>query len=307
MGIDRSDEDDTPDIPRSSPTVERDTSATVDHDTIDDSEAAQAAYNVEYRAIVEAEYRAPYDAWEKVVPALQEAWAEHERTYPRPERSRPTLDQDGSWHGDGDLELNPAQNADATEGCAEIKEQAKDDILPAIRRVEAEDTGRELVGLEHWIKGEDRLKEKIADRLRLSPELTVGQALTEIPDAVRFTFAYSEKRYASGVLADVDRLKSEGFELIKLKNSWSSDQYKGINSQWRRPESGLRVEVQFHTQASFEAKQLTHKAYERLRSPLTSEDEEQALESYQRAACVNIPGVPGADGIENYRPERPNG
>ena len=41
-----------------------------------------------------------------------------------------------------------------------------------------------------------------------------------------------------------------------------SDQYKGINSQWIDPESGQRFEVQFHTRISFEAKQLTHDAYE---------------------------------------------
>ena len=42
--------------------------------------------------------------------------------------------------------------------------------------------------------------------------------------------------------ADVDRFRGGGFELIKLKNTWTNDQYKGINSQWRRPETGLRFE-----------------------------------------------------------------
>ena len=74
------------------------------------------------------------------------------------------------------------------------------------------------------------------------------------------------ERYADGVRTDVERLKAEGFELIKLKNLWTDDQYKGINSQWRRPETGLRFEMQFHTPESLEAKELTHKAYETLRS-----------------------------------------
>ena len=87
-----------------------------------------------------------------------------------------------------------------------------------------------------------------------------------MPDAVRFTFVYSQRRYAGGVLTDVDRLKAEGFELIKLKNLWASEQYKGINTQWRRPETGVRFEVQFHTPESLEAKELTHEAYERIRS-----------------------------------------
>ena len=87
-----------------------------------------------------------------------------------------------------------------------------------------------------------------------------------MPDAIRYTFQYQEARYTQGVLADIGRLKEQGFELDKLKNSWSDDQYKGINSQWVEPDTGQRFEVQFHTRISFEAKQLTHGAYERLRS-----------------------------------------
>ncbi len=43
------------------------------------------------------------------------------------------------------------------------------------------------------------------------------------------------------------------------------DEYRGINSQWRDSQTGHRFEVQFHTVPSFEAKQVTHGAYERLR------------------------------------------
>ena len=84
------------------------------------------------------------------------------------------------------------------------------------------------------------------------------QVLNMIPDAVRFTLTYSSERYADGVIADIDRLKAEGFELIKLKNLWHADQYKGVNSQWRSPEIGTRFEMQFHTPESLEAKELTH-------------------------------------------------
>ena len=90
----------------------------------------------------------------------------------------------------------------------------------------------------------------------------------QVPDPVRFTFTSTAPIVTLMVCsADVERLKEIGFEEIKLKNLWSDEQYKGINSQWRRPETGLRIEVQFHTPASLEAKELTHKAYERIRSP----------------------------------------
>ena len=73
------------------------------------------------------------------------------------------------------------------------------------------------------------------------PGLRSEQALDTVPDAVRFTLTYSSDRYAEGVLSDVDRLKSEGFELIKLKNLWAEEQYKGINSQWRQAGNGAAL------------------------------------------------------------------
>ena len=38
-----------------------------------------------------------------------------------------------------------------------------------------------------------------------------------------------------------------------------------MNSQWIEPDT-VSVQVEFHTRISSEAKQLTHKAYERIRS-----------------------------------------
>jgi hypothetical protein len=152
------------------------------------------------------------------------------------------------------------------------------------------------------VKGEDRLKEKIAERLTAKPGRTVEQALSGISDPVRFTFSYSPQRYADGVLTDVERLKAEGFELIKLKNLWADDQYKGVNSQWRRPETGLRIEVQFHTPESLEAKELTHGAYERIRSS-ASPAERQELEAFQRQANAILVTPEGTEEIKDY-PEK---
>ena len=64
------------------------------------------------------------------------------------------------------------------------------------------------------------------------------------------------------------------------------------------PESGLLFEVQFHTRASFEAKQLTHAAYERLRNSLTPDIERDELQEFQRKVSAEIPIPPRVAGIE---------
>ena len=243
------------------------------------------------------------DAWAEALPGLRAAWEKHEQEFPERSRSAPSSRADGGWLGDGDRRLTPEQNTDASKACEDIRTEGREVILPAMERVEAADPARRLAGLEHMLKGEDRLKEKIADEMTAKPELTMSKAVDTVVDAVRFTFTYSPQRYAEGTLADVERVKAEGFELVKLKNLWTDDQYKGINSQWRRPETGLRFEVQFHTPESLDAKELTHKAYERIRST-DSPEERREMKAYQRQVNALLVTPPGTAEIKDFPEKR---
>jgi hypothetical protein len=78
-------------------------------------------------------------------------------------------------------------------------------------------------------------------------DFSVEEAVSSVSDTIRYTFQYREAHYTQGVWADIERLKGQGFELHKLRNAWSGEQYKGINSQWIEPDTGQRFELQFHT------------------------------------------------------------
>jgi hypothetical protein len=266
------------------------------HDPIE-----RVAEHARYRASVE-NYGMAKDAWVQARPSLHAALETHLEKNPEPERPAPRTKPDGSWEAGGNRKLNPEHNAEASKACEDIRAEGVEVVLPAVKRIEAADRDRQLAGLEHMLKGEDRLKEKIADYMR-APGVTVREALEMVPDAVRFTLRYRMERYADGVRADVDRCKDEGFELVKLKNLWSQDQYKGINSQWRRPETGLRFEIQFHTPESLEAKELTHKAYERIRGS-ASPAERRELEAFQSQVNAVIVTPPGTAGIEDFPEKR---
>jgi hypothetical protein len=168
-----------------------------------------------------------------------------------------------------------------------------------MRAVENQDPDRQLIGFDDRRKGRDRIKEKAAVRIE-EKNRTPEEAISLIPDAIRYTFQYKESRYTQGVLEDIARLKERGFELVKRKNFWAEEQYKGINSQWIEPGSGQRFEVQFHTRISFEAKQLTHRAYERLRTKQADKFEELVLEAFQAKVASQVPVPPGADSISDY-------
>jgi hypothetical protein len=264
-----------------------------------------AAYR-DYRAQVDQVYPADR-VWAETVPSLRAAWEKHQDQYPERMRVTPQTHPDGSWSSGEARRLTPEQNTNITRACADLHDEGSSFVLPAMRRIEVADSDRRLVGLEYMLKGADRMKEKIAERLRYHPELSPRQAAADIPDAVRFTFEYSDSHYSESVVSDVERLAGAGFELLKLKNLWSKDQYKGINSQWRRPDTGLRFEVQFHTAQSRESKELTHQAYERLRDPLTSKGEETALQDYQRKVNAEVKVPPDVFAVEDYPPEKRDG
>jgi hypothetical protein len=168
-----------------------------------------------------------------------------------------------------------------------------------MRSIESQDPDRHLIGFEHRLKGRDRIKEKVFDKME-EFFCSAEEAVSVVSDTIRYTFQYREARYTQGVWSDIERLKGEGFKLHQLKNSWAGEEYKGINSQWIEPDTGQRFEVQFHTRISFEAKQLTHDAYERIRTQKADEFEKMVLKAFQRKVSAEIPIPSGAADIPDY-------
>jgi hypothetical protein len=167
-----------------------------------------------------------------------------------------------------------------------------------------EDTERasvgSLAGKEFCRKEPDSLKDKVAAAREGASNADCDRILANVHDAVRYTLQYNHADYTQGVRSDIGWLKAQGFDLIRLKNFWNDVEYKGINSQWRDLETGQAFEMQFHTAASFEAKQVTHKAYERIRNPQTTEDETHELSDYQREVSSRIPIPIDAPDIPEY-------
>ena len=188
------------------------------------------------------------------------------------------------------------------QGYEQVREIERRTVNPAMRHIEAEDPTRHLAGLENSVKGKGRLTEKVIEAMDERGR-TVEEAFEMVKDAIRYTFCYSEDHYTEGVYADCERLENGGFERFDRKNSWAHEEYKGINSRWRVPEGGQLFEVQFHTQASFDAKEETHAAYERLRSLPEDEDEVRQLHTYQREVTSKVPIPPGALDIPDYTEE----
>lgn len=241
------------------------------------------------------------------VPRLQRMWIDHERRWPKNRQPAAPVDGStdlpGSHRSKGSFDLSPECHAETTDAIGRMG-KAEASISADMRTAEQENTsGGWLEGFRFRLKGDDRLKEKVAEQLKAEPEKTPGEALRRIPDAIRYTFSFQPENYVRGYSDIKDRLEGHGHDMYLSNNSWSGQEYKGINTRWMTQE-GQRFEVQFHTPESFHAKQyITHEAYERIRNPMTSRRELRELHAFQRTVSSQIEIPDGATGIPDYKKE----
>jgi hypothetical protein len=220
---------------------------------------------------------------------------------------------DGSWEWRG-RHLTPDQSRIADQALAKCREaEGRDtngnygdhDLTPAMRRIEAQlDHGHLVEGIEKSaLKEPSRFKEKLADMIKDEPDKPAEQHADEIHDGIRYTFIFEPDDYVSAVNRATDKLEGHGFELGIRKNTWGNDEYKGVNTRWRDGDSGRRFEVQFHTEASWQAKQATHDAYVRINDIRTSTAERERLRAHQCEVSARVMPPAGWEDITDYRKE----
>lgn|ERR1022692_2995645 len=243
------------------------------------------------------------EGWRAALPRLQALWQRHTERWLAEQRSPVdrSQDEEGSWRGDGPRQYLNAEENLVTEHALDRVGKAEPEVSRTMKAVEAEVPGARLVGLENCLKGHDRFKEKVSEEIRAKPGRSIAQIGDYVPDGLRYTYQFNSDRYVDGYWDVYQRLQQSGYAVEFIRNSWDSTQYKGINTRWRTP-AGQLHEVQFHTPESFSTKELTHDAYERIRSPATTSDLERAeLHDFQSEATAQVPVPEGASAIPDYR------
>jgi hypothetical protein len=240
-------------------------------------------------------------SWWQVLPHLKEQWERHQERWPQDQhppvdRSK---DEPGSWRGDNDQYLNAEESMVAGHAMERIR-LVEEKVSATLHEIRAEVPDCELAGLKFRLKGEERFKEKVSDELRSKPDRSIAEITERMPDAIRYTFQLDADRYVEGYWNLRRHLELSGSELVLSRNSWDSPDYKGVNTRWLSPD-GQVFEVQFHTPESYQAKQLTHTAYERLRTGTAPGAERPELESFQQDVSARIAVPDGAMGIPDYR------
>jgi hypothetical protein len=178
-------------------------------------------------------------------------------------------------------------------------------LTPAMRRVEEQLDHGELVPEteKYALKSLDRFQEKLAKLIHDEPDKSAEEHAAEIHDGVRYTFLFVHETYTQDLRVASERLQAEGFTPDVRKNLWGNDEYKGVNTRWVDPESNLLFEIQFHTEKSWNAKQQSHDAYEKINEVETPVDEKEQLRDYQREISSQVPLPRGWQEIKDYRRE----
>ncbi len=153
-----------------------------------------------------------------------------------------------------------------------------------------QDNSSELIGLEHKFKSVESLSRKIKSD-SLADNITIQQASDAISDSLRYTLVVDDMNYSTKVKQSLTQLENEGYKVTKFKNFWGNSEYQGINVQLETPD-GFSMELQFHTDQSFNTKEiLNHKFYEIARSNKSSKleiDNAKKIMAYNQS-LVNIP------------------
>jgi hypothetical protein len=174
-----------------------------------------------------------------------------------------------------------------------------------MRRIEEQLEHGELVPdtEKYALKSLDRFQEKLAKLIARNPDKSSDELAHEIHDGVRYTFVFDEDRYYDGTREVHSKLEEQGFDLEVRRNTWTDPEYKGINSRWHDPDHNVLFEVQFHTMASWDAKQRTHEVYERISDTRVTPQERARLREAQREISGTVPLPPRCTEIPDYRKE----
>ena len=150
-----------------------------------------------------AEEQAATEKWQETTAESRWIWSEYQRKWPPTERQSAdrSTDPSGSWYGERGRSLDNADNSRVEAECDHIARREEERISPAMRSVESQDPDRHLVGFEHRLKGRDRIKEKVYDKME-EFSYSAEEAVSAVSDTIRYTFQYREARYTQGVWTD---------------------------------------------------------------------------------------------------------
>jgi len=228
-----------------------------------------------------------------------------------PEISPPRMMPDGSWTW-GPAKLAPDEVGVADDGYDRFRAAEGRDLFGSyvgsgltakLRQLEErlERGSLDAHTEDHALLDIDVFRARFAEMLRRHPDRSPELLAIRVPGALSYAFIFDVDQYADGIVLVQDALEGQGFELQARKNSWSSAANRCVFTMWHDPLSELPFEVQFHTNASFDAQQLARTSVNLINDPRIPREEAASLRSDLASAWAAVPSPPGNGDIGDYR------
>ncbi|GLY31202.1 hypothetical protein Kisp02_45670 [Kineosporia sp. NBRC 101731] len=197
-----------------------------------------------------------------------------------------------SWEHTLGRELTP-QAVEAVERFSALIAAGEPSLTKTMREV-SRAARADLAGLSNRLKTGESMRRKVATQ-QANTGRPLPVLLDRAEDAVRYTVVLENRSYVSGVEQVTRLLAHRGYHNLSLNNAWSSQRYRGLNTTWADPSTGIAFEVQFHTPASWRVTRDTHRLYEEFRDVATTPERRAELSERIGAAYRTAP-VP--EGVE---------
>ena len=133
-----------------------------------------------------------------------------------------------------------------------------------------------MKGLEYRLKSEESLARKLRDKALASdkdPATAIQAEAATIRDALRYTIILAPDQSYGHLFGEIsESMKLFNYKADLRKDYWLKGKtYKGINLTFLTDDAPpVGFEVQLHTEASFDTKQLNHHEYEEEREAATT-------------------------------------
>ena len=164
----------------------------------------------------------------------------------------------------------------------------QDQAITSVAERLAAESGTKLHGIAHRLKTPRSASRKIlADNIDDGTSYS-NMAKDDLSDLNRYTFILDEAKYVDEFTEIMAGFVDEGYEIVKVKNYWDGDLYKGMNVNFRALD-GRKIEFQFNTKKSqFIKDKWSHKWYEEFREIGTSAVRKAELEYKLSEIWLNL-------------------
>jgi hypothetical protein len=160
-----------------------------------------------------------------------------------------------------------------------------------------EGVGGKMTGLKYRMKGQESLARKLIDYNKLEGAPIPSILSESINDVIRYTGVFDDAGYVNGINQTIATLESQGYKILKVKNKWGDDGYKGVH-YILESDTKHRLELQFHTKKSIHVKEkFSHPLYEEMRAAGTTSARKKEIKAILAKKWGEVDRPPGWETI----------